>query len=59
MITTSGTVVTLAGNGTQASNDGVGGFAGFSSSLGMAIDGEGVIYMIDNYSATIRKMVVQ
>ena len=59
MITANGTVVTLAGNGTQASTDGVGGFASFSSPLGMAIDANGVIYMIDNYSATVRKMVVQ
>jgi hypothetical protein len=59
MITADGTVVTLAGNGTQASVDGVGGFASFSSPSGMAIDGNGVIYLIDNYSGMVRKLVIE
>ncbi len=59
MITSNGTVVTLGGNGTQASTDGVGGFASFGSPLGMAIDPNGVIYMIDNFTATVRKIIVQ
>jgi sugar lactone lactonase YvrE len=58
MITTDGIVVTLAGNGDQVNVDGVGGFASFNHPLGITIDPDGVMYMTDNGSNTVRKMVV-
>jgi hypothetical protein len=59
MITTDKIVVTLAGNGNHASVDGVGGFASFNYPLGITIDPDGNMFMIDNGSNTVRKMVVQ
>jgi hypothetical protein len=59
MITADGQVVTLAGNGQQASVDGIGNFASFSYPLGICIDPNDTMYLIDNGTAVIRKMVVQ
>lgn len=59
MITPDGIVVTLAGNGNHASVDGVGGFASFFYPLGITIDPDGTMYIIDNGSQQVRKMVVQ
>ncbi len=59
MITADGIVVTLAGNGNKANVDGVGNFASFYGPLGITIDPDGVMYITDNSSNTIRKMVVQ
>ncbi|PWT76933.1 MAG: hypothetical protein C5B59_05370 [Bacteroidetes bacterium] len=59
MITADGNVVTVGGNGQNASVDGVGGFAGFSYPLGICIDPDDTMYLIDNGSAKVRKVVVQ
>jgi sugar lactone lactonase YvrE len=59
MITPDGIVVTLAGNGNQASLDGVGNFASFNYPLGITINSDGTMYMIDNGSDLVRKMVVE
>jgi sugar lactone lactonase YvrE len=59
MITSDGVVVTLAGNGSKASVDGVGNFASFFYPLGITIDPDGTMYMIDNGTNLVRKMTVQ
>jgi sugar lactone lactonase YvrE len=59
MITAGGQVVTLAGNGQQVSVDGIGNFASFSYPLGIWIDPNDTMYLIDNGTAVVRKMVVQ
>jgi len=59
MITSNGIVVTIAGNRRWDLVDGVGGYASFSQPYGMTIHSNGDIYLTDNYSGTIRKMVVR
>jgi sugar lactone lactonase YvrE len=60
MITPEGLVVTLAGGDTNyISADGTGKFAGFSFPRGITMDTDGVMYVTDSYSGTIRKVVVQ
>jgi len=59
MITSTGIVVTIAGNRRWDLVDGVGGYASFSQPYGMTIHSNGDIYLTDNYSGTIRKMVVR
>lgn len=54
-ITTAGNVVTIAGNGTQASVDGVGTAASFNHPEGMVLDANGNLYVADNNN-TIRKV---
>jgi len=59
MITSTGFVATVAGNGIGTSTDGVGIGSGFSNPLGMAIDPNGNLYVCDNASNKIRKVVIQ
>ena len=56
MITPSGTVSTLAGNGTTGFGDGVGTAAVFSGPRGIAVDGNGTIYVADTGNNRIRKI---
>ena len=59
MITPDGYVSTVAGNGTLATVDGVGHSAGFNYPLGITIDAAGALYVGDNGSGTVRKIVIQ
>ncbi|HEY5407687.1 MAG TPA: IPT/TIG domain-containing protein [Ginsengibacter sp.] len=59
IITSSGFVATLAGNGNQASTDGIGYQASFNNPLGMAMDSGGNLYVMDNSSNKVRKVTVQ
>jgi ribosomal protein L6P/L9E len=59
IITSTGEVATLAGNGSQTSSDGSGFGAGFNDPLGIAIDTQGTLYVVDNGSNKIRKITVQ
>ena len=55
-ITASGDVTTLAGNGTAAFGDGIGTGASFSDPRGIAVDGNGTIYVADTGNNRIRKI---
>lgn len=56
-ITTAGAVSTLAGTaGTSGSADGAGAAARFNQPGGLAVDGDGVVYVADTGNATIRKI---
>ncbi len=59
MISSDGTVSTLAGSGNQVSTDGVGAFASLAYPLGIAIDATGALYVVDNGTDQIRKILVQ
>lgn len=59
IITSSGFVATLAGNGNQTSADGIGYEASFDNPLGMAMDSGGNLYVMDNSSNKVRKVAVQ
>ena len=59
MITSDGFVVTLAGNNATASIDGVGNFASFAYPIGITINPDDTMFMIDNGTSEVRKMVVQ
>ena len=59
IITPSGFVATLAGNGNQTSVDGIGYQASFNNPLGMAMDSGGSMYIMDNSSNKVRKVTVQ
>lgn len=59
IITPSGFVATLAGNGNQNSVDGIGYQAGLNNPLGMAMDSGGNLYVMDNRSNKVRKVTVQ
>jgi hypothetical protein len=59
MISTTGMVYTLAGNGVQSSVDGSGGFASFSNPQGISIDASGTMIVVDNGTNKIRKVVLQ
>jgi sugar lactone lactonase YvrE len=59
MITPAGLVYTLAGNGLNASVDGVGNFSSFSNPLGIDADAGGVLIVVDNVTNKIRKITVQ
>ena len=59
IITPSGFVATLAGNGNQTSIDGIGYQASFKNPLGMAMDSGGNLYVMDNSSNKVRKVTVQ
>jgi sugar lactone lactonase YvrE len=54
-ITTEGVVSTLAGSGSNASTDGSGNLASFRRPWGLAIDGEGIIFVADG-NHKIRKV---
>ena len=56
-ITSSGSISTLAGSaGVTGTADGIGSNARFNQPTGVAIDGNGVIYVADRGNATIRKI---
>ena len=55
-ITTSGTVTTLAGNGTAGNNNGIGTKASFYWPTGVAVDSSGNIYVTDELNNLIRKI---
>ncbi len=59
IITPSGFVATVAGNGNQTSIDGIGYQASFNNPLGMAMDSGGNLYVMDNSSNKVRKVTVQ
>jgi serine/threonine-protein kinase len=59
MITPSGTVSTLAGNGTAGYQDGPGASAEFNSPYGIAVDAQGNVYVADGNNSCIRKITVQ
>ena len=59
IITPGGWVSTLAGNGNNASVDGIGNFASFSNPLGITTDKNGVMYVLDNTTNEVRKIIVQ
>jgi sugar lactone lactonase YvrE len=59
MITPAGFVYTLAGNGANASVDGIGNFSSFSNPLGIDADAGGVLIVVDNATNKIRKITVQ
>jgi hypothetical protein len=59
MISADGQVYTLAGNGIKTSTDGSGNFASFAAPLGITIDANGVMAVVDNGTQKIRKIVVQ
>ena len=58
MITPTGVVTTVAGNGTATSTDGVGTAATFSSPAGLIMDNAGNLYVGDAGTSKIRKVVV-
>ena len=56
-ITAAGVVNTLAGIASQpGSSDGTGAAASFNYPHGVAVDGNGNVYVADNYNSTIRKV---
>lgn len=59
MITPSGTVSTLAGNGTAGYQDGPGASAEFGYPYGIAVDLQGNVYVADYYNLCIRKITIQ
>lgn len=54
----SGQVVTIAGAGTYGSQDGVGSVASFARPSGLALDGNGSLYVADEGSSAIRRIVL-
>ncbi len=57
MITAGGVVTTLAGlGGTSGTNDGVGSGARFNQPFGVAVDGDGNVYVGDTWNHAIRKI---
>jgi len=56
-VSPAGVVTTLAGSaGNPGSTNGAGSGARFSSPLGVAVDGDGNVYVADSYNSTIRKV---
>jgi sugar lactone lactonase YvrE len=55
-ISPSGAVITLAGNGTQGSANGYGFKASFNYPVGIAVDGQGNVYVADGGNNMIRKI---
>ncbi|WP_460503748.1 NHL repeat-containing protein, partial [Hymenobacter agri] len=56
-ITPGGTVSTLAGSGTAGFADGLGAAAQFNGPNGLAVDGQGVVYVSDYENNRIRKVL--
>jgi sugar lactone lactonase YvrE len=59
LITTTGTVVTFAGNGAAGFANGTGTSAMFSNPAGVAVDGAGNVYVADVGNNAIRKIVAK
>jgi sugar lactone lactonase YvrE len=57
MISNTGVVTTIAGNGTSSSVDGVGTAATVNKPSGIAVDGNGVLYLADTNGHRIRRLV--
>jgi DNA-binding beta-propeller fold protein YncE len=57
-ITSDGMVSTIAGTGAAGSNDGPGHTATFNQPMGIAVDGNGIIYVADASNYVIRKIVI-
>lgn len=55
-ITPDGTVSTLAGSGVAGTADGIGKAAQFNGPVGLAVDGDGTVYVADTYNDMIRKI---
>ena len=55
-VTPAGEVTTLAGSGNEGSTDGVGAAASFNYPYGLAIDGEGSLFVADTCNNCIRKV---
>ncbi len=58
MITTSGVVTTIAGNGTSGYVNGHGTNARFNAPIGIATDGSNILYVTDSGNCAIRKLVL-
>jgi len=59
MITPGGMVTTLAGNSSSASADGIGFYSLFGNPNGIAVNKNGIIYVLDFWTRMLRKIVVQ
>lgn len=55
-ITPDGKVSTLAGDGLAGDRDGRGAAARFNGPIGVAVDGDGVVYVTDTYNDRIRRI---
>ena len=55
-VTPAGEVTTFAGSGSSGSDDGTGTAASFNNPTGVAVDGDGNLYVADTYNSTIRKI---
>ena len=55
-VTPAGEVTTFAGSGSSGSDDGTGTAASFNNPTGVAVDGDGNLYVADTYNSTIRKV---
>ena len=55
-VTPAGEVTTFAGSGSSGSDDGTGTAASFNYPRGVAVDGDGNLYVADTYNSTIRKV---
>ncbi|HEY9258781.1 IPT/TIG domain-containing protein [Chitinophaga sp.] len=50
-------VITYAGNGVAGYSDGIGGLANFNAPMGVAVDKNGVVYVLDKNNNRVRKIV--
>ena len=50
------TASTIAGASTNSSNDGINNAAGFGQPYGVAVDTNGIVYVVDRWGPTIRKV---
>jgi sugar lactone lactonase YvrE len=55
-ISSQGVVTTLAGTGTEGDQDGAGNQAMLNSPEGIAVDGNGTVYVVDSWNNKIRKI---